>query len=466
MKDEKMDRGREEGLRKYALIAPLLEEGVPAFEMARRRSLLREQQGISERTLRRWVAAYRKGGFEALVKAPRKDKGLCKALSPEVLALAEACRKELPRRSAGLIHDWLKHQGHTVARSTLERHLRQRGLSGRVLMAQGATPGAGRRFVRIGRNTLWQADMKYGPFIPSPGGGKKQRTYLMVLIDDATRLVVHAQFYDNQRQPILEDALKKAIQRNGSPRSIYVDNGKIFVSTWMKLACAHLNIRHLNTRPYNPEAKGKVERFNRTVEEFFKEAALCPPATLKDLNDLFRIWLSERYQHKPHSSLGDRSPAEAFAQDTAPLRFHSLEALQHAFLHEEERVVDKSGCLKLGGILYDAGVEFLRKKVQVRYDPFDLTRLQLWHGGNFIRHVVPVQIGEHNQTLKAPPERVEQGGACRVLKVYEETYRQRQTKHLGAFRLGAAARRVNPEGNVGDVERQRGTGTPEGDRHA
>lgn len=194
MKDEKMDCGREEGLRKYALIAPLLEEGVPAFEMARRRSLLREQQGISERTLRRWVAAYRKGGFEALVKAPRKDKGLCKALSPEVLALAEACRKELPRRSAGLIHDWLKHQGHTVARSTLERHLRQRGLSGRALMAQGATPGAGRRFVRIGRNTLWQADMKYGPFIPSPGGGKKQRTHLMAgqtELKDRLKLQIH-----------------------------------------------------------------------------------------------------------------------------------------------------------------------------------------------------------------------------------------------------------------------------------
>ncbi|GEM_PF-2188638 len=177
MKDEKTDCGREEGLRKYALIAPLLEEGVPAFEMARRRSLLREQQGISERTLRRWVAAYRKGGFEALVKAPRKDKGLCKALSPEVLALAEACRKELPRRSAGLIHDWLKHQGHTVARSTLERHLRQRGLSGRALMAQGATPGAG-----------------HGPFIPSPGGGKKQRTHLMAgqtELKDRLKLQIH-----------------------------------------------------------------------------------------------------------------------------------------------------------------------------------------------------------------------------------------------------------------------------------
>ncbi len=436
MKDAQIDRGREEGLRKYALLAPLLEEGVPAFEMARRRSLLREQQGISERTLRRWLAAYRKGGFDALVQSPRRDKGSCKAIVPEVLALAEECRKELPRRSAGLIQDWLKLQGHHVARSTLERHLRQRGLSGRALGAEAAASGAGRRFVRKGRNTLWQADIKYGPSLPLPGGGKKRRTYLMVLIDDATRLVVHAEFYDNQKQPILEDALKKAIQRNGSPKSIYVDNGKIFVSTWMKLACAHLNIRHLNTRPYSPEAKGKVERFNRTVEEFLAEAALQSPATLDALNALFRVWLSERYQHKPHSALGGKSPAEAFAQDTTPLRFHSLEALQHAFLHEAERVVDKSGCLKLEGALYDAGVEYLRKKVQVRYDPFDLTQIQLWYGGKHMRNITPARTREHNDTLKVPPEKMEQSGECRVLKVYEEAHRKRQTTQLGAFRLG------------------------------
>lgn len=466
MKDAKVDRGREEGLRKYALLAPLLEEGVPAFEMARRRSLVREQQGISERTLRRWMAAYRKGGFDALVKGPRKDKGICKAISPDVLALAEACRKELPRRSAGLIQDWLKLQGHHVARSTLERHLRQRGLAGRTLRAQAAPSGAGRRFVRIGRNTLWQADVKHGPLLPPPGGGKKQRTYLMVLIDDATRLVVHAEFYDNQKQPILEDALKKAIQRSGSPRSLYVDNGKIFVSTWLKLACAHLNIRHLNTRPYSPEAKGKVERFNRTVEEFLEEAALQSPATLGELNALFRVWLSERYQHKPHSALGGKSPAEAFAQDTTPLRFHGLEALQHAFLHEAERVVDKSGCLKLEGTLYDAGVEFLRKKVQVRYDPFDLTQIQLWHGGKHLRNIVPARIGEHNETLKVSPGKMEQRGECRVLQVYEDAHRKRQTKQWGAFRLGTGKHETNQGSGAEKPGELRGVRAPEGDPHA
>jgi transposase InsO family protein len=62
--------------------------------------------------------------------------------------------------------------------------------------------------------------------------------------------------YADQKLPILEDGLRKAILRYGAPKSLYVDNGKIFTSTWLQLACARLNIRHLKTRPYSPEAKG------------------------------------------------------------------------------------------------------------------------------------------------------------------------------------------------------------------
>jgi transposase InsO family protein len=74
-------------------------------------------------------------------------------------------------------------------------------------------------------------------------------------------MVVHGEFYANQKLPIIEDGLRKAILRYGSPRSLYVDNGKIFTSTWLQLSCAKLNIRHLKTRPYSPEAKGYVKIF-------------------------------------------------------------------------------------------------------------------------------------------------------------------------------------------------------------
>ncbi|KMO85577.1 integrase [Megasphaera cerevisiae DSM 20462] len=434
-KDKELDWGREEALKRFSLIAPLMEEDLPGIEKARRKTVLLSEKSVSERTLRRWLAAYRQGGFDALVPKERKDKGSCRAISPEVLALAEECRKELPRRSAGLIRDWLKTQGYTVARSTLERHLRQNGLSGRALKAQAQKAGH-RRFARIGRCSLFQTDIKYGPYIPDPKHpAKKIRTYLLVIIDDATRMVAHAEFYDNQKLPILEDVLRKAIQKCGSPKALYADNGKIFISTWLKLACGRLNIRLLNTKPYSPESKGKVERFNRTVEQFISEVALQKPQSLKELNEQFRIWLSEGYHHQPHSAIGGKTPAEAFAQDTTPLRFHTLEALQDAFLWEAERTVDKSGCLKLEGQVYEAGIEYLRKKVILRYDPFDLSVAQLWYRGQKAKLITPLQIGESNHVGEKTLKHMEVTSESRILKAYAQEHQRRFRRNLGAFSL-------------------------------
>ena len=436
MKEKVINTGREDALKRFGLISPLLEEGLCTAELARRRCLLLEREGMSERTLRRWIASYKKNGFNGLVRQERNDKGVSKSISPEALELAEQMRRELPRRSAGLICELLEREGYTVARSTLERHLREKGLSGKELAKEAKAGGTSRRFVRVGRNTLWQSDVKYGPYLPEPANPKKKfRTYLLVIIDDATRLVVHAEFYPDQKLPILEDGLRKAILRYGAPKSLYVDNGKIFTSTWLQLACAKLNVRHLKARPYNAEAKGKVERFNRTVENFLAELSLQKAQTLEELNLLFGAWLSEGYNHKPHSALNGKTPAEVFASDTAPLRFHSMETLTEAFLHEAERVVDKAGCFSLGRKIYDAGAEWTRKKVTVRFDPFDLEEVQLCHEGKQEKLVRAAVIGEHNAKQKVFCEKVETQAESRVLKIFAEEQQKRFKKRAGAFRL-------------------------------
>jgi transposase InsO family protein len=436
MKEKVIDPNKEEALRRFALIAPILEEGLCASELSRRRCALLEKEDISERTLRRWIASYRKGNFDGLVRKSRSDKGVVKGITPEALSLAEEIRKELPRRSAGQICALLEREGHKAARSTLERHLRLKGLSGRQIAAEAKTGDPTRRFVRVGRNTLWQSDVKYGPFLPDPKESKKKvRTYLLVIIDDATRLVVHGEFYADQKLPILEDGLRKAILRYGAPRALYVDNGKIFTSQWMRLACARLNIRHLRTRPYNAEAKGKVERFNRTVENFLAELSLQKADTLAELNQLFGAWLSEGYNNQPHSALSGKTPVEVFTSDSAPLRFHSLETLADVFLHEAERGVDKTGCLNLKGKLYDAGVEWMRKKVTVRFDPFNLEEVQLWYEGKQQKVLRLAKIGEFNVAQKAIHEKVEKTAESRVLKAFAKDQRERFKKRRGAFSL-------------------------------
>lgn len=435
MRQVELEQAREEGLRRYRLISPLLEEDQAECEKRAWRRLICEREGLSERTLRRYLAAFRKGGFDSLVPNERKDKGSSKAISEEALKLAAELRQELPSRSAERLQQLLAAQGHRVARSTLERQLRQRGLSGREIKASQKVV-AGRRFQRVGRNTLWQADLKYGPYLADPQHpDKKIRTYLVALIDDATRLVVQAEFYASQRLPVLEDALRKAIVRCGVPDNLYVDNGKIFISQWLRLACAKLGIRHLNTRPYSPESKGKIERWNRTVDEFIREVQLEKPDTLESLNRFFRAWLLEGYNQREHSALKGKNPAQAFSQDPKAVHFPSPEKLREAFLWEKSPTVDKTGCISLSGICYEVGVEFIRQKVLVRYDPFDLSLIEVWQQGVKRKSVGPARIGEFNRRLKKTVEEREKSRPSKLLRLLASQETQRLKQELGAFRL-------------------------------
>jgi len=436
VRKQELDQLREEGLRRYRIIAPLLEEGLAESEKRSICRLIRSREGLSGRTLRRYVAAFKRGGFDTLLPRERKDKGSCKAISAEALEMAAELRRELPGRSAERIQQLLASEGYNVARSTLERHLRQQGLSGREIKVEQKQV-ASRRFNRVGRNTLWQSDLKYGPYLPDPNHpGHKMRTYLVAIIDDATRLVVHGEFYDSQKLPVLEDTLRKALIKCGAADNLYVDNGKIFVSQWLRLACAKLRIRHLNTKAYSPESKGKIERWNRTVDEFIQEARLEKPQTIDQLNGLFRAWLSEGYNHRVHSALAGKSPAQAFAQDTKPLRFPSPEALRDAFLWEKTPRVDKTGCISLAGLCYEVGVEYIRKKVLVRYDPFDLSVVEVWSGGEKKKLVSLINIGEYNRNVKKPVEELAKASQSKLLRLFASESKKRLKQQLGAFRLG------------------------------
>lgn len=381
----------ETALFRYMIIAPLLEPGVERAELSRRRKeiLGREYQKPSgkihrydERMIRLWVEQYRKNGFAGLYPKPRSDQGTSRVLSAEVLTRAYQLKAELPQRSVRQILDILKaEQISGINPSTLARHFGQQGL-----MDLPKKPKTGfRRFRKEHRNCLWQSDLKYGPYLPDPKNGKKARqTYLIAFIDDYSRLVPHAQFYFNENLPSLEDCLKKAIIRRGIPDNIYVDNGKIFVSQHFKLACAKLNIRHSHTKPYSPEAKGKIERFFGYVESsFMPECRALKFKTIEELNEHFWAWLEEAYNHKPHSAL-QGTPAQIFAEDNQRLRVATPLEIYEAFLQEAERAVDKTGCFKLAGRIIEAGAAVAGEKIIVRYDPYDLAIMEIWHKGQKI----------------------------------------------------------------------------------
>lgn len=446
MKDQK--KAESIASERVQLLSPLLVEGLDPAKAREIKQRICEQAGLSERTLRRYLAKYREEGFSGL-KPKGKGRQPSEATIPqEVLEQAILLRREVPSRSVAQLIQILEWEGRIqpgeIKRSTLQERLAQRGYSTRHMRMYAESGVAAGRFQQRHRNRLWHSDMKYGPYLPIGPNGTMKQVYLVTFIDDATRYVLHGEFYPVMDKSIVEDCFRQAIQKFGVPESVYFDNGKQYRTKWMTRACSKLGIRLLFAKPYSPEATGKVERFNRVVDSFLSEAALEKPKTLERLNELFQVWLSECYQNKPHSALENkRSPETTYRSDKKALRFVDPDELANAFLHCETRKVDKSGCISFMDRKYEVGLPFIGCTVDVVFDLADITELTIEYEGHAPWRVRELVIGE--RAGKRPPLPDHLGPLAsetsRLLAAAEEQSRDRIAQQAPAV----AYRRVSKE---------------------
>jgi len=446
MKDQK--RAEDIAAERVQLLSPLLAEGLDPAKTREIKARICEQTGISERTLRRYLAKYRQEGFGGLKPKGKGRQPSDTTIPPEILEQAILLRREVPSRSVAQIIQILEWEGRIqpgeIKRSTLQEKLAQRGYSTRHMRMYAESGVAARRFQQRYRNRLWHSDIKYGPYLPIGPDGAMKQVFLVTFIDDATRFVLHGEFYPVMDKTIVEDCFRRAIQKFGVPESVYFDNGKQYRTKWMTRACSKLGIRLLFAKPYSPEATGKVERFNRVVDAFLSEASLEKPKTLERLNELFAVWLSECYQNKPHSALENkRSPESAFRSDKKALRFVDPDTLANAFLHCETRKVDKSGCISFMDRKYEVGLSFIGCTVDVVFDPADITELTIEYEGHTPWRVRELIIGERAGKRPSLPDHLNRlpADASRLLAAAEERSRARKAQQVPAV----AYRRVKKE---------------------
>ncbi|WP_232059614.1 helix-turn-helix domain-containing protein [Kyrpidia spormannii] len=177
MKDWK--KAEELAAERMQMVSPLLAEGLDAAKAREIRAKLCQQTGLSERTLRRYVARYRAEGFDGLKPKGRESRKTGEAIPEKLLEQAILLRREVPRRSVAQIIQILEWEGLAqpgqLKRSTLQEKLAQRGYSSRQMRMYADAGVATRRFQRRHRNSLWHSDIKYGPYLPlGPGGSSKQ----------------------------------------------------------------------------------------------------------------------------------------------------------------------------------------------------------------------------------------------------------------------------------------------------
>ena len=367
------------------MITPMLDESLDTSQIIELKKKISEENELSYRSISRYLDTYKSGGFAGLKPKTGYKRSSNKLPDnfPEVVEHAVILRRECPTRSVSDIIRILELEElvtpGVISRSTLQRHLQSKGFGALQVKLYSKKGAASRRFAKKHRCMLFQGDIKYGPFLPIGNDGAKKQIYLSAFIDDATRYVVAAKFYDNQKVGIIEDSLRTAIMHYGKPDKIYVDNGKQYRSEWLKKTCNRLGIRLLFAKPYAPEGKGKIEAFNRTVDSFLSEVALNKPTALEELNDSFDLWLNKHYHKRPHSGLDGLTPEVAFKSDKRPLKFLHSKEIGEAFLHTETRKVDKTGCISFGGKQYEASMKLIGRNVEVHYDPTWTDEVEIRH---------------------------------------------------------------------------------------
>jgi transposase InsO family protein len=335
-----------------------------------------------------WTLRYRRNGFTALTPKPRLDRGQQRAVAPETAALIERLKRENPHRTGtALLRELAPANGpdHTggLSASTLYRFLRARGLTERQLLLDKAA--AHKKYEAEFANQIWQSDMLFGPWVQRAGPGGypgKMQVFLQATLDDASRLIPHAQFYPNQGLDSFLDCLRQAIAARGIPTRLYMDNAKIYRSPQLARIAASIGILIIHTPPYQPEGRGKIERFFRSVREQFL-ASLNPQAllSLEQLNERLWHWLDTVYHRHEHSAL-HTTPLLRWQRDIEQVRqLPPATDMRRLFFHRVDRLVRRDSTFLLRNRFFEAPPQLAGKRIEVRFDPLDPAHVEIYCDG-------------------------------------------------------------------------------------
>jgi putative transposase len=246
------------------------------------------------------------------------------------------------------------------AETTIRRFIRANGL--RALAHQKKRER--RAFAKRFANQLWALDFMHGPKIGNI------KTKLLAAIDDASRYIVLGRFLGSELFVDLAPVLRDAFERHGLPDALYADNGSAFSCSDLSLVCARLGIALIHSKPYDPESRGKIERFFRTLRARFLEAV--DPAALESLealNHAFDDWLDSDYHRRVHSGIG-QTPLACFLQTYAPRRWVARQKLDLIFYRTITRKVRKDCTVSINGSRYEVGPDWIGRTIELR-SPLD-----------------------------------------------------------------------------------------------
>ncbi len=321
------------------------------------------------RTVQTWYSRFQKHGVTVMENKTRSDKGKTRKVTLE--DVHDAVRKILPKThgktpTGALLYRLCIEEGlltrTQIAPNTFRRLVKQY----EMLQSDSETSNKIRlAFAKAHANEMWQADTLFGPYIRHEGSPAQTR--LIAFIDDASRVCCHGQFFLSENVDTLIEALRAAFYKRGVPQSLYVDNGSIYSSKEIIQICARVGCLLHHTPVRDGAAKGKIERFFRTVRDQFLSRSL-DLGSLDALNRQFTLWVEEHYNAQKHSVL-EMTPLDRFALDRSRVRYlPPNQANDEMFFVEEERSVRADNTFSFKSIRYEAPRHLPERTIQIRFE--------------------------------------------------------------------------------------------------
>lgn len=332
-----------------------------------------EETKVSASTLERWYYAYNKGGFDALIPMRRCDTGKSRKIDEDIMEQIRFLKKEYPRIPATLIHQKLLDNGTInkgdISLSTVNRFVNQLKIESNYTNNKDM-----RRYERAHINEVWCGDTSFGPYLKIDG--KKKRTYIIALLDDASRYIIGIDIFFNDNFVNLMSVLKTAVTRYGKPKILNFDNGSSYKNKQIELLAARIGTTISYCAPYTPTSKAKIERWFKTMkDQWMSQLNMNDYSSIDQLRETLLTYVNN-YNQTVHSSLNGLCPQDRFFNESYLIKRLSEEQLDTSFLLEYERRVSADNVVMIDEVEYEVPYRYSKQKITLRYSP-DLSKIYI-----------------------------------------------------------------------------------------
>lgn len=362
---------------------------------------------VSTRSIYRWLAAFRTSGLDGLEPKPRSRSTSSDVLDPELLDFLKTekdldGRASIPELLRRAVQNGLLQSPSDVDRTTVWRAFKRMGVVTRIGRPK---PDDRRRFAKEHRLQIVLCDGKH--FRAGPDRNKRVALFF---IDDASRYVPIVVVGPSESPDLFMRGLLALLLAVGRIDLMYFDSGSGFIARDTHQVLAELGIAFVHGRVRYPEARGKIERFNRTANNAvlrdLPREGVDPDYTALELR--LGHYLREFYNRQLHRSIGNQTPEARFLGDERALRpYEDPEALRRSFVVREQRTVTNDHVISFRSVHYEVPKGLAGQRITFLRDVFDATDLRLQHGEEWIRlHPVDVHANARAKRASASPAAV------------------------------------------------------------